>query len=303
MPRMIICNRTIVACSLSNFFAFGTWLAITYYLPLYWQAVEQLSAGAASVRLLPGIIAHVMGSLFAGAVSVWWRWIGWTVTDILIVDAKDREILLADRGMLFDIHAGRGPHHPLHRLGLTEHMGHMGWDRHLRIFPWHRGHKLLGGVKYELWFTMSFDAKLIRIFCSCLRRSRESSRRHSYAISFPFAGLRHRHFAVRGRDPACASGRRSRSLARPLRCRIRLTPCPNESGVHRHAGTGGAGDHPILLRASHTVEFFPGYDHGGGGHWTGFFHMWETTASITGRMTWLILEFGRFSFTGEKFFP
>lgn len=70
VPRAILYNRTVVACSLSNFFAFGTWLAITYYLPLYWQAVEQLSAGEASVRLLPGIIAHVMGSLFAGAVSV-----------------------------------------------------------------------------------------------------------------------------------------------------------------------------------------------------------------------------------------
>lgn len=69
VPRKIIFNRTVIACSLSNFFAFGTWLAITYYLPLYWQAVEQLSAGEASIRLLPGIIAHVSGSLFAGAVS------------------------------------------------------------------------------------------------------------------------------------------------------------------------------------------------------------------------------------------
>lgn len=43
---------------------------MTYYLPLYWQAVEQLSAGEASVRLLPGIVAHVTGSLFAGAVSL-----------------------------------------------------------------------------------------------------------------------------------------------------------------------------------------------------------------------------------------
>ena len=70
VPRAIVCNQTILACSLSNFFAFGTWLAITYYLPLYWQAVESLSAGEASVRLLPGIIAHVMGSLFAGAVGI-----------------------------------------------------------------------------------------------------------------------------------------------------------------------------------------------------------------------------------------
>lgn len=69
VPRTIIGDRTVLACSLCNFFAFGTWLAITYYLPLYWQAVESLSAGEASIRLLPGIIAHVVGSLFAGVVS------------------------------------------------------------------------------------------------------------------------------------------------------------------------------------------------------------------------------------------
>lgn len=82
VPRTIIFNRTIIACSLSNFFAFGTWLAITYYLPLYWQAVKQLSAGEASIRLLPGIIAHVMGSLFAGAVSIRSCLIGWWTTPL-----------------------------------------------------------------------------------------------------------------------------------------------------------------------------------------------------------------------------
>lgn len=68
-PRHVLFDRTLLACSLCNFFAASTWLAISYYLPLYWQAVEHLSATQAALRLLPGIIANVSGSLFAGVVS------------------------------------------------------------------------------------------------------------------------------------------------------------------------------------------------------------------------------------------
>nr|KMM68746.1 multidrug resistance protein fnx1 [Coccidioides posadasii RMSCC 3488] len=65
-PLQIVFSRPILACLLCNFFAFGTYIALTYNLPLYWQAVESLSATAAGVRLLPGILANVCGSLFAG---------------------------------------------------------------------------------------------------------------------------------------------------------------------------------------------------------------------------------------------
>ena len=47
-------------------FSFGGWVAVTYYLPLYWQAVKNLSATQAGLRLLPGIVSSVSGSLFAG---------------------------------------------------------------------------------------------------------------------------------------------------------------------------------------------------------------------------------------------
>lgn len=68
LPRHIIFNGSLLACSLCNFFAFGTFMAMTYYLPLYWQAVEHLSATQSAVKLLPAIIANVSGSLFAGVV-------------------------------------------------------------------------------------------------------------------------------------------------------------------------------------------------------------------------------------------
>lgn len=65
-PLNLIFARPILSCLLCNFFAFGAYVALTYNLPLYWQAVEAVSATLAGVRLLPGIIANVFGSLFAG---------------------------------------------------------------------------------------------------------------------------------------------------------------------------------------------------------------------------------------------
>lgn len=67
-PGHIIFERTLFACYMCNFFSFGGYLAILYYLPLFFQAVDNLSATGAAVRLLPGIIAGVSGSLFGGLV-------------------------------------------------------------------------------------------------------------------------------------------------------------------------------------------------------------------------------------------
>ena len=65
-PKRIIFERSLVACYLCNFFSFGGWLAVLFYLPLFFQAVDGFSASQAGVRLLPGIAAGVSGSLFGG---------------------------------------------------------------------------------------------------------------------------------------------------------------------------------------------------------------------------------------------
>ena len=65
-PRRIILDRSLIACYLCNFFSFAGWLAVLFYLPLYYQAVDGLSASQSGVRLLPGIVAGVSGSLFGG---------------------------------------------------------------------------------------------------------------------------------------------------------------------------------------------------------------------------------------------
>ena len=65
-PGRIIFERSLVACYLCNFFSFAGWLGVIFYLPLFFQAVDELSASQAGLRLLPGIVAGVSGSLFGG---------------------------------------------------------------------------------------------------------------------------------------------------------------------------------------------------------------------------------------------
>ncbi|KAK1817949.1 hypothetical protein LTR12_007701 [Friedmanniomyces endolithicus] len=65
-PGHILFNRSMVGCYLCNFFAMAGYLATIFYLPLYWQAIDGTSAAGAGLRLVPGIIGSVCGSLFGG---------------------------------------------------------------------------------------------------------------------------------------------------------------------------------------------------------------------------------------------
>ena len=65
-PGRIIFERSLFACYLCNFFSFGGWLGALFYIPLFYQAVDGFTATQAGVRLLPGILAGVLGSLFGG---------------------------------------------------------------------------------------------------------------------------------------------------------------------------------------------------------------------------------------------
>ncbi|KAL8966523.1 MAG: hypothetical protein Q9197_005931, partial [Variospora fuerteventurae] len=65
-PSRIIWDRSLVACYLCNFFSFAGYLSVIFYIPLFFQAVDGLTATQASVRLLPTIIAGVCGSLIGG---------------------------------------------------------------------------------------------------------------------------------------------------------------------------------------------------------------------------------------------
>lgn len=65
-PGEIILARSLVACYLCNFFAFGGWLAAIFFLPLYWQVTFGYGASQAGLLLVPSILCGVSGSLFSG---------------------------------------------------------------------------------------------------------------------------------------------------------------------------------------------------------------------------------------------
>jgi predicted MFS family arabinose efflux permease len=65
-PGRIILNRSLFACYLCNFFAFGGHLAALFFIPLYWQVIGDKSAAGAGLLLVPGIICGVSGSLLGG---------------------------------------------------------------------------------------------------------------------------------------------------------------------------------------------------------------------------------------------
>lgn len=67
-PGHIIFERSLMACYLCNFFAFAGWMGVIFYVPLFYQAVDELGASDAGLRLLPGIIASVCGSLSGGLI-------------------------------------------------------------------------------------------------------------------------------------------------------------------------------------------------------------------------------------------
>jgi MFS family permease len=65
-PPHIVKERTILASCLANYFSFAGYMAVIFYVPLYYQAVDALSAREAGMRLLPAILGGVFGSLGGG---------------------------------------------------------------------------------------------------------------------------------------------------------------------------------------------------------------------------------------------
>ncbi|KAG0135333.1 major facilitator superfamily domain-containing protein [Tuber indicum] len=67
-PLHLVRRRTILSVCLTYFFSFAGYMAILFYLPLYYQAVSSLTAGGAGLRLVPAIVGGVSGSLFGGLI-------------------------------------------------------------------------------------------------------------------------------------------------------------------------------------------------------------------------------------------
>ena len=67
-PGRIIFERSLVAAYLCNFFSTGASVATIFYVPLYFQVVGGFSATQAGLRLIPGTIGSVTGSIVGGLI-------------------------------------------------------------------------------------------------------------------------------------------------------------------------------------------------------------------------------------------
>jgi hypothetical protein len=67
-PGHIIFDRSLFASYLCNFFALSANMGSIFYIPLYFQAVDGISATGAGLRLIPVMVCSVGGSLFGGKV-------------------------------------------------------------------------------------------------------------------------------------------------------------------------------------------------------------------------------------------
>lgn len=65
-PAHLVKESTIFSSYMANFFSFAGYMAVLFYIPLYYQAVTSLSAGASGLRIVPAIVGGVSGSLFGG---------------------------------------------------------------------------------------------------------------------------------------------------------------------------------------------------------------------------------------------
>ncbi|KAH7162580.1 major facilitator superfamily domain-containing protein [Dactylonectria estremocensis] len=65
-PGHIIFDRSLFACYLANFFGVAGQMAVIFFMPLFFQAVNGHSATQSGALLVPGMIAGVLASLFSG---------------------------------------------------------------------------------------------------------------------------------------------------------------------------------------------------------------------------------------------
>lgn len=67
-PKRIICNSSLIASYLCNFFGVASALTMLFHLALYFQAVQGKTPSQAGLWLLPSIAAGVAGSLGGGLI-------------------------------------------------------------------------------------------------------------------------------------------------------------------------------------------------------------------------------------------
>jgi MFS family permease len=87
---------------MSNFFSLSAYMGSMFYVPLYFQAVEGLSATGAGLRLIPVMVCSVSGSLFGGKVMQKTGKYYWLTISCIAVSILGTVTLFFCSGLVFD---------------------------------------------------------------------------------------------------------------------------------------------------------------------------------------------------------
>lgn len=99
-PGHIIFQRSLFASYASNFFLMSAYMGVMFYVPLYFQAVDGLSATQAGVRLIPVMICSVSGSLFGGRVMRWTGKYYWLTLGCVVLGVSGSIVVFLCSGLL-----------------------------------------------------------------------------------------------------------------------------------------------------------------------------------------------------------
>ena len=66
IPPSMLKRRTLWACSTFVFFLGGSFMVLTYYIPIWFQAIKGISAIQSGIHVLPSILASVIFSIASG---------------------------------------------------------------------------------------------------------------------------------------------------------------------------------------------------------------------------------------------
>lgn len=78
VPPSVARQRTVWSCSIYMFFHFGSFIALSYYLPIWFQAIKGVSAVQSGIDLLPLILPTVILAIVSGILVAIVGYYSWT---------------------------------------------------------------------------------------------------------------------------------------------------------------------------------------------------------------------------------
>jgi MFS family permease len=108
IPPAIMRLRTSIACSLFVFFIYGAFVILSYFLPIWFQAIKGVSPLRSGIETLPMVLGTVLFSLVGGGLVAWLGYYTWAcmLSSICTAVVSNHEFLSnkslgyqADRGL------------------------------------------------------------------------------------------------------------------------------------------------------------------------------------------------------------